>query len=147
MKDDTVSRRHAELIVSDTVCVCDLGSRNGTFVDDERIVRATVRIGQRLRFGDAPFLLAMVSSNNGDSNSEIETAKCALSVVPIKLAHDELSHAQRRVLDLILKGHREKQVATKLRISRTTVHNHIQAIYKIYGVHSRAELLVRLLTK
>lgn len=49
-----VSRRHASLQVTDrSVAVRDLGSRNGTFVNDRRIWEATkLKPGDRLLFGD-----------------------------------------------------------------------------------------------
>jgi EAL domain-containing protein (putative c-di-GMP-specific phosphodiesterase class I) len=52
-----LSRYHAELIVRDGhLVVRDLGSKNGTFVNRERIEReATVRPGDVLHFADAEF--------------------------------------------------------------------------------------------
>src|SRR3954469_2923741 len=48
----TVSSRHAELTLCDeSLVVRDLGSRNGTYVDDVRIERATLDVGQSLRLG------------------------------------------------------------------------------------------------
>ena len=41
-------------------------------------------------------------------------------------------------------GFAEKAVAAQLGLSRHTVHNHVRAIYRAYGVRSRAELLARL---
>src|SRR5262245_56699615 len=52
----SVSRRHAELVTSAArIEVIDLGSRNGTFVDDMRVQTTALAIGQRLRFGSAEF--------------------------------------------------------------------------------------------
>ena len=50
------------------------------------------------------------------------------------------------VLDLLLEGASEKQVAARLRISANTVHGHVKAIYREFGVSSRPELLVQALT-
>ena len=49
----------------------------------------------------------------------------------------------RIIEELETQGLLEKQVARELGISRHTVHNHIRVIYRAFGVHSRAELLVR----
>jgi DNA-binding CsgD family transcriptional regulator len=62
-----------------------------------------------------------------------------------ELVHSGLSPCQRRVLDLILHGLPEKKIAVRIHISQHTVHNHLRAIYRTLGVHSRSELLVRLL--
>jgi DNA-binding CsgD family transcriptional regulator len=53
----------------------------------------------------------------------------------------QLSEAQKRVLDLLLDGNSEKEVAVRLEISRHTVHNHVKEIYKKMTVNSRPELL------
>ncbi|MFD7645040.1 FHA domain-containing protein [Kitasatospora sp. NPDC059795] len=58
--DATVSRRHAELrFEGDTWVLYDLGSSNGTFVNDRRVAGGTaVRPGDRLRFGRLAFHLS-----------------------------------------------------------------------------------------
>jgi serine phosphatase RsbU (regulator of sigma subunit) len=54
VSDASVSRAHAELTVqADRIEVSDLGSRNGTWVNDEAVHgRSEVRPGDRLRFGN-----------------------------------------------------------------------------------------------
>lgn len=47
----TVSREHARLDRSDGLVIEDLGSRNGTFVNGQRIQRARVGPGDRIRLG------------------------------------------------------------------------------------------------
>ena len=51
---DSVSRRHARLFRSDTEgwCLEDLGSTNGSFIDDIRIQRQPLADGNQLRIGD-----------------------------------------------------------------------------------------------
>jgi hypothetical protein len=51
LTDPTVSRYHLELRAEDGVLVKDLGSRNGTFVNDVRIREAIVPVGARVRVG------------------------------------------------------------------------------------------------
>jgi hypothetical protein len=49
----TVSSRHCEIEVSDgELTVRDCDSTNGTFIDGERVVQATLKTGQTLRLGD-----------------------------------------------------------------------------------------------
>lgn len=56
--DAAVSRRHAELRVDEresVVHVVDLGSRNGTWINNVRITRAVLRPGDRIAFGTVAF--------------------------------------------------------------------------------------------
>lgn len=50
-----------------------------------------------------------------------------------------------RVLELLLPGYSEKQVAAELGYSPYTVHTYVKAIYKHFGVNSRPELLAKVL--
>ena len=50
--EDMVSRRHAKISVNgDNVTIQDLGSTNGTFVNGERVKRATLNDGDRVLIG------------------------------------------------------------------------------------------------
>jgi DNA-binding CsgD family transcriptional regulator len=53
----------------------------------------------------------------------------------------------RDVLNCLLDGDSEKQVATRLRLSRETVHQYVKVLYRHYQVSSRAELLARVLRR
>lgn len=61
LMDSTVSRRHAQITLSDNeVTVTDLNSTNGTFVDGKRVApgeAAPVPIGSTLRFGNVSLTL------------------------------------------------------------------------------------------
>ncbi|HEX5269750.1 MAG TPA: helix-turn-helix transcriptional regulator [Gemmataceae bacterium] len=52
-----------------------------------------------------------------------------------------LSPRQRQTLTLLLSGDSEKGVALRMGLSRHTVHDHVIALYKHFGVNSRAELM------
>ena len=54
-----------------------------------------------------------------------------------------LSPRQRDVLELLLSGDSEKQIAGKLNVSHNTVHHHVKAIHRHFNVSSRSELLAR----
>jgi pSer/pThr/pTyr-binding forkhead associated (FHA) protein len=143
--DPSVSRRHAEVVVSGTnVSVRDLNSRNGTYVDDCRVTDSRVLPRQQIRFGSVSFLLTDDASLPDSFVSQQETTDARFlgdhDEIPVL---EVLTVAQRRVFDLLMGGLLEKQVARELGISRHTVHNHIRVIYRAFGVHSRAELLVR----
>jgi adenylate cyclase len=56
--DPTISRRHAELsLVAGGVEILDLGSSNGTFVNGDRVTKATARGGDVVTFGKVVFKL------------------------------------------------------------------------------------------
>jgi PAS domain S-box-containing protein len=54
-----------------------------------------------------------------------------------------LTPRQRQVLVLLAQGVRARQIAARLRLSETTVRNHIQAILLAFGVHSQLEAVAR----
>jgi DNA-binding CsgD family transcriptional regulator len=54
-----------------------------------------------------------------------------------------LSRRERETLELLLAGNAEKQIATRLSISRHTVHVYVKSLYKRFGVNSRPELLAK----
>ena len=52
-----------------------------------------------------------------------------------------LSPRLRQTLECLQQGDGEKQVASRLGLSRPTVHQYVMALYRHFGVCSRAELL------
>jgi DNA-binding CsgD family transcriptional regulator len=54
-----------------------------------------------------------------------------------------LSPRQRQVLELLRAGASEKEVAAALEVSTHTVHDHVKALHRAYGVRSRGELMAR----
>ena len=146
VSDRSVSRFHAEVTVSDQkVQIKDLGSRNGTYVDGVWIKQQEVEVqsGQSVRFGIAQFLIIsqedlQVSPHEVSEGSTYFVEKKRF-MRPVAL--DDLSSAQRRVLDQLLKGLSEKQIAPVLHIKPNTVHNHVKEIYRRMGVNTRSELM------
>jgi pSer/pThr/pTyr-binding forkhead associated (FHA) protein len=141
----SVSRRHALLSVDEAgMTVTDLSSKNGTFVGSIRVVgAAVVSPGSRIRFGSLSFLV----TGHGDIGEELDSSLDTEEAPPGQMRagrseSEQLSMAQRRVFRLLVDGLSEKRIASQLKISSCTVHNHIGAIYRTFGVHSRAELLV-----
>ena len=57
----------------------------------------------------------------------------------------KLPRRLRQTLQYLLSGDSEKQVASKMRLSRHTVHNYTKMLYRRYGVNSRGELLAKFL--
>jgi len=59
---------------------------------------------------------------------------------------DALTERQHAVLNLILAGYSEKQIARQLHRSINTVHSHIRELYRQFDVQSRAELMSLFIT-
>jgi EAL domain-containing protein (putative c-di-GMP-specific phosphodiesterase class I) len=56
LPSESVSKEHAEIVVEDgALCVRDLGSKNGTFVNSERVTEARLREGDILHFAQVEF--------------------------------------------------------------------------------------------
>lgn len=70
-----------------------------------------------------------------------------LEVIPATSEVPELSELTSRqweILSRLLRGERVATIAAALYVSRSTVRNHLGAIYRKFGVHSQLELLDRL---
>lgn len=57
---------------------------------------------------------------------------------------DELSNREKEVLDQLLEGKGNKQIASALHITESTVEFHLKNIYAKCGVSSRTELILKL---
>ena len=64
-----------------------------------------------------------------------------------RLAEEKLSHREQEVLNLLVKGYAYKQIAEQMSISMDTVRTYIRRIYEKLHVHSRSEVMTRLLNK
>src|SRR5258708_510000 len=93
----SVSRRHAEIqVLGDSVTVLDLESRNGTYIDDQRIEPSDLAVGQKVTFGGVPFVLMSEDTGDEFADSKVETAdhgKRERTVIPETVAA-RLSGAQ-----------------------------------------------------
>lgn len=146
LMDKSVSREHARVTVNNgSVQVEDLRSRNGTFIDNHQIGQGTLIPEQGIMFGTLSFrLMAMPTEEISDDETyyptegQIETAKKN----PV---FAKLTEAQIRVFVELITGAAEIQIANKLNLAKSTVHNHAKSIYATLGVHSRAELICRFL--
>jgi DNA-binding CsgD family transcriptional regulator len=58
-----------------------------------------------------------------------------------------LSPRQRQTMEALLEGDSEKEAALRLGLSVNTVHEYVTALYRRFGVSSRAELLARFLRR
>lgn len=64
------------------------------------------------------------------------------------LDEDEyLNSRQKEVVELMIKGYSNKEMSVKLFIAPTTVKYHVKNIYRIYNVHSRVQLIEKIMDK
>ena len=145
---DTISRLHARISVTESgVIVTDLGSRNGTWVNQQRVHLVPVFPGQHICFGNVSMILSHDPSVvcGLDAREDTEDARSSMaSELPTPVP---LHPQQARVLELFIEGLMEKQVAIQLKISQHTVHNHARKIYEAYGVRTRVELLLKVIPR
>ena len=59
----------------------------------------------------------------------------------------DLTPRQREVLDRLLAGDSQKQIAAALGISRHTVGDHLKDLHRIFDVSSRGELLAKFIAR
>jgi pSer/pThr/pTyr-binding forkhead associated (FHA) protein len=143
--DERVSRQHAKIWERNGVAfIRDLKSRNGTFVDGERVERCTLLSGKRLRIADITFeVIASQSAvrNAAFSRLKSTTVKHEIPLGVINTNFPGLSDGPRQVLRLLVQGVSEKEAAAALNLSYHTVHAHVKQIYRQLGVRSRGELI------
>jgi DNA-binding CsgD family transcriptional regulator len=60
---------------------------------------------------------------------------------------DKLSPRLRQTLACLVEGDTEKQVAARLGLSQTTTHQYVMALYRHFGVTSRAQLLAHMIKR
>ena len=64
---------------------------------------------------------------------------------PERIAEESLSPRLRQTLGCLLEGHSEKEIADRLGLSATTIHQYVTALYRHFGVQSRAQLMAQTL--
>ena len=148
IREPTLSRRHARIGVGNrnNFILEDLGSKNGTFVDDVKVSRQPLPAKCIIRLGDVRLYLSPSSDTFSDESAdETESRKGILpkSISGLPLAN--LTRVQRKVFDLMVAGCDENAIAGQTGRSFHTVHHHVQAIFRKLGVHSRSELLALVL--
>lgn len=142
--DPSISRKHAEIRIREgRLLLKDLQSRNGTYVDGQPIHATEVTQGQVVRFGKVSFSVQTDDDAEPCSDDETDGPANGMGVKGVQMlaAEELLTDAQRRVFELLLSGNPEKCIARTLKLSQHTIHNHVRAILRIFGVHSRLELL------
>lgn len=120
-----ISREHAKLVLAadGIVNLVDLGSTNGTFVNQARIDVALVRPGDRIQLG-AHLTLAVTRPTKAQPEGEVA----------------RLTTRQLEVARLVAVGSTNAEVARALGVTTRTVSSHLERIYQQLGIASRVEL-------
>lgn len=108
--------------------------------------RRYVGLGINRQRGDRPFgererlLLHLVGSELGWFFRWFDSAASDRGVLGLPPRLHE-------VMQQLLRGASEKEIANRLTLSPHTIHDHVKALYKRFGAASRAELLARFVKK
>lgn len=82
-------------------------------------------------------------AHHPNGNGDHSAAAAAVNAIDVLLKTQCLSRRMEQTLRSLLGGDSEKQVAAKLGLSPHTIHVYVKALYKKYGVSTRAELLAK----
>lgn len=95
-KSDLISRHHCVLLTEEQVAVIrDLGSRNGTFVNDERIMgERELKAGDRLKIGPLEFEVGLVMSVGAKKRPRVTSIKEAATRTAAGVARDDVDVAE-----------------------------------------------------
>ena len=134
-----VSRKHARLRIDEQgmVELFDLQSRNGSFVNGQRVDRLALRVGDELRFGEVVLRLTVVGHVQGGEEPA--------GPMRAKVRPPGLSDREFEVASLAAEGLTNAEIGRRLDISGATVGRHLSNIYERLNIHSRVAL-VRMLT-
>jgi Nif-specific regulatory protein len=101
----SVSRRHAVIERDgDRFVIADLGSRNGTFVNDVPVRRRELQHGDRVRIGDSQFLFLYEDTDEPSRTSEIRFCEREItSGATLRMNYTDLFGVMARDLATLLK--------------------------------------------
>lgn len=90
-----------------------------------------------------PPCLADITSNEEDAPAQTqESAKAAEPVAKHTAPTSSLTSRQKDVLDLLVQGKTNKEIAVALQLGEGTVKIHMAAIFRYFGVNNRAAAVV-----
>lgn len=134
-----VSRAHAKIVMRDagSATIVDLESRNGTFINGERIDLVVLEEGDEIHLGP-------IASFQFVRRIEDELEKASRRVARTRL--DALTPREAQVAREVARGGSNKDVAARLGIKPRTVAAHLEHAFAKLDIGSRAEL-TRLVTE
>lgn len=136
-----VSRKHARITRSgNTLNLVDLGAKNGTWLNGERVDVAALHHGDRIQIADVVLQIVITQ----DEPALAPTPQPP--PIPVAPSGPQLGLSAREweVAVAVAQGLTNAQIAADLGISRRTVATHLERIYERLGIHSRAALAHRI---
>lgn len=134
LPDSGVSRRHVKIMrASDGIYnLIDLDSTNGVLVNGNPLEVTVLRDGDRIQVGP-DVLLLFTYETDGPLVEACSRTRAGPETTP-------LSERQLQVARLVCEGLTNSAIAQRLAISRRTVTSHLDHIYTLLDIGSRAEL-------
>jgi DNA-binding CsgD family transcriptional regulator len=128
---DGVSRRHAKLVMDErgAVTLYDMGSTNGTFVNERKVEIAELREGDRIEISEVCLRFA-----RDDPRYRQKDSPGGSSLI------DLLSAREREIAELVAEGISNAEIGQRLSISARTVGTHLANVYERIGIHNRTAL-------
>ena len=113
-------------------------------LEETRRLLGPERFEAEARRGAALTPAAAVDQALAFVNSALSAFESRAEAAPVEAAVEDhgLTNRQREVLDLLVAGLSNKEIAARLGISPKTVMHHTMAIYQVLGVRGRAEAAV-----
>lgn len=134
-----VSREHAKIVMRDgqTATIVDLESRNGTFINGDRIDLVVLNEGDEIHLGP-------IASFQFVRRIEDELTRASRRVARGRL--DALTPREAQVAREVARGGSNKDIAGRLNIKPRTVAAHLEHTFAKLEIGTRAEL-TRLVTE
>jgi DNA-binding CsgD family transcriptional regulator len=140
-----VSHDHAEIEFGRAgLTIRDCGSRNGTFINGERVHEHPFLPGDTVWIAYVS-LDVLIGDAHAPHVDDPEETPIPERTNRRAAADDRLTAAQQPIFRRLIQGLSEAQIADAMCLSYHTVHSHVKNIYKGYGVNSRRELMAGLL--
>lgn len=155
----SISRAHARVWADAKGCwIEDVGSTYGIKLNGIKLqphVPVVIKVGDKIQLADVEFQLKPPTADkrpsSNDPDSEAITRKLEVpdrKTEPPQLELNVLTHAELRIVLLMQRGHvSHEDIARELHRSPNTVRSQMESIFRKLKVHSRHELLARLMTK
>lgn len=144
IRDVSISRRHAKLLLREgCLSIDDLSSTNGTFVNKKPIQSAAIETGTLLVLGNVRLFIVPAKSAEdvGAWFDDSTTYRNEDFQLDLSSLANELTPTQLAIVQLLVDGKSEVEIARGMHRSQATIHNHVQAVYRRLDVHSLADLL------